>query len=171
MDLRAWFLPFNNHLTTSSRRDLETQWIHFTHAFSGLVCSSLPSAIRESRSMTYPRWTFSDRFHGVHFNTSRRSVQHVHMALARESVCTENLTPWMKWIPGHAQHGVSSTLDAYKVLDSNYHSIQLHVDLKCSSPLKCKQILTLNLVVVFSVPRVLNLPQFGKGGFIFYLFI
>lgn len=44
-------------------------------------------------------------------------------SLPREIVCTENLTPWSKLLPCSSQAGLASLFNAYKLYDSNFHSL------------------------------------------------
>ena len=48
-------------------------------------------------------------------------------ALPAESVCTENLTPWMKLLPCRDQSGLGLLLNPLRVYDSLFHSMAVYV--------------------------------------------
>lgn len=52
-------------------------------------------------------------------------------ALAHETVCTENLTPWKKLLPCFHKAGLASLLNAVHILNSNYFSISVDVKSVC----------------------------------------
>ncbi|KAJ2764200.1 Subunit of the glycosylphosphatidylinositol transamidase complex-like protein, partial [Coemansia nantahalensis] len=46
-----------------------------------------------------------------------------HGYLARENVCTENLTPWIKQLPCQAQSGLAALLNPHRLYNMHYHSM------------------------------------------------
>jgi phosphatidylinositol glycan class T len=57
-------------------------------------------------------------------------------------VCTENLTPWLKLLPCKSYSGLASLLNAYRLYNSQYHSMS--VELK-------DEVLTQKIIVVFDL--------------------
>ncbi|KAK3222863.1 hypothetical protein Dsin_009888 [Dipteronia sinensis] len=48
---------------------------------------------------------------------------------AREAVCTENLTPWLKLLPCRDKAGLSALMDRASIYRGFYHSQRLHLTL------------------------------------------
>ena len=74
---------------------VDTKWKGLVHALSGQFCSSLNfinKAVTSSPSLSFKPlglWT-----------TDANSTVHLrHASLPRETICTENLTPWKKLLP------------------------------------------------------------------------
>lgn len=75
---------------------VDDNWSGLTQALSGQFCASLNFI--DSKSTTSPKLSF--RREGVAFNADHLNSSLLrHAALAREIVCTENLTPWKKLLP------------------------------------------------------------------------
>lgn len=75
---------------------VDYNWSGLTQALSGQFCASLNFI--DSKTTTSPKLSFRREgvaFNGDHLNSSLLR----HAALAREIVCTENLTPWKKLLP------------------------------------------------------------------------
>ena len=102
-------------------------WKQLTNALSGLFCSSI-NFIDSTRTIE-PRQTFSPET--VNYNMSNAYLKHGN--LAREVVCTENLTPFMKLLPCKGKAGISSLFDGHKLFDSTWQSMSVDVRHACSS--------------------------------------
>jgi phosphatidylinositol glycan class T len=76
-------------------------------------------------------------------------------SLSRESVCTENLTPWIKLLPCQQKAGISSLLNTYKIFDGDYHSISIDFSKQCDGD-SCYYELKQTLAVVLDPIRTLN---------------
>lgn len=97
---------------------------------SGLFCASL-SFIDKSNTIQ-PEFTFRPTFSpgtGVKgpTNVDNTMYQIRYATLPREIVCTENLTPWKKLLPGNPHEGLVSLLNSGFIHSTNYHSLGLHV--------------------------------------------
>lgn len=57
--------------------------------------------------------------------------------LPRELTCTENLTPWLKLLPCKSKSGLASLLNSFKIYDTNYHALGLHMRAFCTDPKSC----------------------------------
>jgi GPI-anchor transamidase subunit T len=114
-------------------------WIQLQHALGGLFCSSLgsigwnhtallrcdhdPAACRSSG--TNVRSTHHIRGHDM------RKAFRFYGELAREAVCTENLTPWSKLLPCGAHKGIATLLDPLVLFDSAFQSISMETAVDC----------------------------------------
>ena len=102
-------------------------WLRLTNALSGLFCSSI-NFIDQTRTF-HPEKAFSSE--AVNVNYTRAYLKHG--ILAREVVCTENLTPFMKLLPCKGKAGISSLFDGHKLFDSSWQSMSLDVRPVCGT--------------------------------------
>lgn len=141
---------------------------------SGLFCASF-SFIDKSNTVE-PEYTFRPTFSPgtgkSSLNTVDTSKYRIRYAtLPREIVCTENLTPWKKLLPGNRHEGIRSLLNSGHIHTTNYHSLGLHVRRLARSPAKSMEMLeikqTVNLVFdtkITSNSRDWSLRKlFGQG--------
>lgn len=110
---------------------------------SGLFCASF-SFIDKSNTVE-PEFTFRPTFSpGTgkgSLNTVDTSKYRIRYAtLAREIVCTENLTPWKKLLAGNRFGGIRSLLNSGFIHTTNYHSLGLHVRRLAHVPIKSTKI-------------------------------
>lgn len=94
-------------------------WYRLTNAMSGLFCSSL-NFIDSTRTIA-PQDAFSPEAKNANFTDAYLR----HGTLAREVVCTENLTPFMKLMPCKGKAGISSLFDGHKLFDSTWQSMSV----------------------------------------------
>ncbi|KAL1917094.1 uncharacterized protein VTP21DRAFT_5292 [Calcarisporiella thermophila] len=109
--------------------DADRNWKSLTNTLSGLFCASL-NFIDDTLTVE-PKLSFR---HDDEFERWRNHNGTVlrYGALARESVCTENLTPWIKLLPCKSKSGIAALLNAYKHYNSNFHSMAIHARHSCS---------------------------------------
>ena len=50
-----------------------------------------------------------------------------HASLPSESVCTENLTPFLKLLPCKSLSGIASLLNPHRLFDADWHGMSVHV--------------------------------------------
>ena len=62
----------------------------------------------------------------VHYKTTKPTSRLFYGEMPEEAVCTENLTPWSKLLPGRAESGLGKLLHSISILSSLYHSIGVH---------------------------------------------
>ncbi|RXW15811.1 hypothetical protein EST38_g10042 [Candolleomyces aberdarensis] len=91
------------------------------NALAGLFCSSLGS-LDELRT-TSPVEVF--RPEGSLPSSSLHQLRHA--SHPSESVCTENLTPFIKLLPCKSSAGLASLLNPHKLFDANWHGMGVHV--------------------------------------------
>ncbi|KAI9230036.1 MAG: Gpi16 subunit GPI transamidase component [Piptocephalis tieghemiana] len=131
-DLWAYLTP-----QASSPPEMQTRWGRLTGAMAGLFCASLnfmDSTATASPALSFPPLgRVSSRAHLM------RS------SLAHESLCTENLTPFIKQLPCRDQAGISLLLSPHTILSSTFHVISIHNkrERPCLSPyLEVTQLVT-----------------------------
>lgn len=54
-----------------------------------------------------------------------KHIRFLHAGLAREEICTENLTPWLKMLPCRSHAGLGKLIDPIKYLSGEYLSLSL----------------------------------------------
>ncbi|CAH9129527.1 unnamed protein product [Cuscuta epithymum] len=94
---------------------VESFWKNLTHALSGLFCASI-NFLESSTAHTSPRWSFPLVSGNFRYGS-----------LPRESVCTENLTPWLKLLPCRDKSGIAALMDRPSLYRGFYHSQRLHL--------------------------------------------
>ncbi|VDD87955.1 unnamed protein product [Enterobius vermicularis] len=100
------------------------KWNHFVNSLNGIFCTSLlemvPLLTATPRHFPFAKNGSEDEF----------TLHHRYGALASETVCTENLTPWKKLLPCK-ETGLSEILSPEKLYSSNYHSLSIHFTRGC----------------------------------------
>jgi phosphatidylinositol glycan class T len=112
------FLLPHKSLTIS----IDHRWKGFRNALSGLFCASIGSVDdrRTTSSMQafVPEGLLPNLTHGHQLR---------HIALPSESVCTENLTPFIKLLPCKASSGIASLLNPHRLFGADWHGMGVHV--------------------------------------------
>lgn len=107
VELRAQF--------RQSNEEADVLWRNLTHALSGLFCASIN--FLENPAMV-------SEWGGVR----QAGVGAVRQgSLPRETVCTENLTPWLKLLPCRDRAGLATLLERPRIHNGNYYSLRVHV--------------------------------------------
>lgn len=145
--LLAWF---------DSAVDVDQTWKGMQRALGGLFCASLNKmdpTITSAPTIAYrPR---GDLYSSHTRNVSNSRVRY--SVMTRESVCTENLTPFIKQLPCHNRQGLARLLQYPKqLLASQYFSLGVHLQTTClGAPGTCdsrQSELILRISVVFDSP-------------------
>ncbi|WKX99458.1 hypothetical protein Q1695_014385 [Nippostrongylus brasiliensis] len=98
---------------------VDSKWRTLITSLNGLLCTSLTSVVPQLSSS--PKMSFK------RVGRDRRSELHLRYGtMGKETVCTENLTPWKKFLPCK-QHGLVTLLNPLKLYHSVYHSIGLEL--------------------------------------------
>ena len=111
-----------------TREQAETRWFSLANTLSGLFCASM-NFIDSTRTIR-PKDVFPPM--GNNHNLSS-NLHLLHGQLAREVVCTENLTPYLKLIPCKGKAGISSLFDGHKLFDAAWQSMAIDIWPSCSS--------------------------------------
>ncbi|CAF0939623.1 unnamed protein product [Didymodactylos carnosus] len=134
----------------SAHLAVDDLWKSFVHELGGLLCASL-NFVDTSTSSSSPKYSFRPQStvtsQSQEFNNSNLR----YAVLPREIVCTENLTPWKKFLPCNTMKGLSSLLvNSPKLYDINYHSLRMDFRQICadSNCLSSRLELSLGLGVV-----------------------
>lgn len=122
VELWAW-------IDAATGEEANACWLSLTNALSGLFCASL-NFIDATRTIC-PVLAFDKQ--GYHSATSSRSLHLLHGTLPAETVCTENLTPFLKALPCKGRAGISSLLDGHKLFDSTWQTMSIDVQPRCPS--------------------------------------
>lgn len=138
--LWAWFAP-----DTSS---VSSAWKNLTNALSGQLCASLnfvddTVTVSPKRSFRPQGWV-----------RSANSSLLRYAALPRESVCTENLTPWKKLLPCSSKAGLATLLHALQLFTANYMSLGLDLKTVCEDENCMDAILELQMSVSLVIDTV-----------------
>lgn len=138
--LWAWFAP-----DTSS---VSSAWKNLTNALSGQLCASLnfvddTVTVSPKRSFRPQGWV-----------RSANSSLLRYAALPRESVCTENLTPWKKLLPCSSKAGLATLLHALQLFTANYVSLGLDLKTVCEDENCMDAILELQMSVSLVIDTV-----------------
>lgn len=133
-ELTVWF-----NLGNRTEEYIDEQWKELCGILSGLFCASF-SFIDKSNTVQ-PVYTFRPTFSPgtgkANLNSPDTGKYTVRYAtLPREIVCTENLTPWKKLLPGHRHEGLRSLLNSGFIHTTNYHSLGLHLRRLDRKPIK-----------------------------------
>ncbi|KAI0031989.1 GPI transamidase component PIG-T [Vararia minispora EC-137] len=103
---------------------VDARWKGTQNALAGLFCTSLGG-------MDAQRTTSPTRAFPPAGNLPRLSAPHTHRlrhaSLPAESVCTENLTPFLKLLPCPVQAGVAALLNPHRLFDADWHGLGIDV--------------------------------------------
>lgn len=132
---RAQCVPHN---WLSSTLSIDKRWLGLTNGLSGLFCASIGAL--DSKRTTSPKHTFRPEGPlplGVSFllgagrpitNFCIDTPHHLLYApLPSETVCTENLTPFLKLLPCKSRSGIAMLLNPHKLFDADWHGMSIHV--------------------------------------------
>lgn len=105
-----------------------SRWFSLTQLLSGQFCASLNFI--DSTRTTKPVVSFEPT--GNH--DPSQSLHLLHGVLPGEVVCTENLTPFLKFLPCKGKAGISSLLDGHKLFDAAWQSMAIDIRPVCTGP-------------------------------------
>ena len=127
----------------------DENWNGLTNILAGLFCGSLNYMSNSAATSIFSSFRPESKVTG-----SLRYAK-----LPREIVCTENLTPWAKLLPCKTKAGLGKLLNAYKIFDANYVSMQMRLRVICTTS-DCtskKAYFEQSLDVVFDPTREINM--------------
>ncbi|ESO08512.1 hypothetical protein HELRODRAFT_169373 [Helobdella robusta] len=114
-ELLVWF--------SAQKTKIDSAWSELVNVLSGMFCASLN--FMDVKTTVTPKLNFRPTGY-VTENYKKYFSNHVRYAvLSNENVCTENLTPWKKLLPCGFRAGLSTLLNAFKLYDSSYHSLNV----------------------------------------------
>lgn len=121
VELWVWFQP------QLKKTSVDENWKGLVHALSGQFCSSL-NFITKAFTV-HPKDSFKPLGVWPHEADSENHLRYA--TLSRETVCTENLSPWKKLLPCIGKAGLSTLLNPLRLFDSSYHSLAVHLRSVC----------------------------------------
>ncbi|UYV67737.1 PIGT [Cordylochernes scorpioides] len=126
-----------------STSDISAEWFGLVNSLSGQYCASLNFI--DSTSTIKPTFPLGEK--------TRNASLFRYAALPRETVCTENLTPWTKLLPCDNKAGLASLFRAIRLFNSNYLSLGLDIRTQCQGQDSCNTLLQQTLDVVLDPLR------------------
>lgn len=119
--------------------DPDTDWTNLVQSLSGLFCASM-NFIDSTRTVE-PRFALRTQQPGNDF----------YGVLPSETVCTENLTPFLKLLPCKGHAGISSLLNGHKLFDTDWSVLSVDVETAPDGALS----IALAVDLVFDLERAL----------------
>ncbi|KAK9480649.1 GPI transamidase component PIG-T [Lipomyces japonicus] len=110
-------------IAAQSEAEAQDRWFKLVNALSGLFCASLNFV--DATKTTQNPMSFTPDSKVPLGSTSSTKLSLFHGALPRESICTENLTPFVKLLPCKGKVGLSSLLDGHRIFDAKWQSMSL----------------------------------------------
>lgn len=127
-------VQFSQHSENQDR-----SWNRLVNSLAGKFCASLSTA--NENSIVRSTLAFSELHNSL--ASPSNSSNYIYVNLPEETFCTENLTPWRKLLPCYQDSGLSTLLNAVKLLESSYSSLAIDLE---PSPGKVELIQTLTVV-------------------------
>ncbi|ETK76559.1 hypothetical protein F441_17390 [Phytophthora nicotianae CJ01A1] len=136
--------PFGARLQVALRGDANTQqrWRGITSELGGIFSASLNQMDDTVVASLLAGSTPSEFGAFPTTNTDPRLV-FLHGSLAREELCTENLTPWLKMLPCRAIAGLGSLIDPINAVSGEYLSLSLFAERSTDGNWRLRQHLTM----------------------------
>lgn len=116
-------------------------WTRLVNSLSGMFCASL-NFIDGTRTIK-PRFALREEF---------STGELFYGSLPQETVCTENLTPFLKLLPCKGHAGISSLLSGHKLFDTDWSVLSVDLDTSPVGGIK----VTLGVDLVFDLQRALS---------------
>ncbi|POM59660.1 GPI transamidase component [Phytophthora palmivora] len=135
--------PFGTRLQVVLRGDNETQqrWRGITSELGGLFSASLNQMDETVVTGVLPASTPLEL--GAFPSTETNpALVFLHGSLAREELCTENLTPWLKMLPCRAFAGLGALIDPINAVSGEYLSLSLFAERSSNGKWRLRQHLT-----------------------------
>lgn len=76
-------------------------------------------------------------------------------SLANEPICTENLSPFLRFLPTNGKVGLSSLLDGHKLFDSYWNSMSIDLNTKCDDTFNCHYDVEIDINFVVNIQKSL----------------
>lgn len=139
-------------IEAKNKSDSFDKWSTLTSSLSGLFCASLNYI--DSSNTIFPIRSFksNDR---VPILDEENDIFLLRAALASEPVCTENLTPFVKFLPTRGKTGLSSLLDGHRVFESQWHMMSIDIDTECQDG-SCKYNMNQRIEAVVNIDKSLR---------------
>ncbi|KAG5437641.1 hypothetical protein PCANB_000678 [Pneumocystis canis] len=102
---------------------IEKRWNVLTHALSGLFCASIN--FMDTTKTIIPVLSFIKDKRRIETQWPGIKGYLLYGTLPQETVCTENLTPFLKLLPCKGRAGISTLLNSHRLFDAQWYSMFL----------------------------------------------
>ncbi|KDQ11455.1 hypothetical protein BOTBODRAFT_67994 [Botryobasidium botryosum FD-172 SS1] len=128
---------------------VKDRWKGITNGLAGLFCATLGGL--DVRRTVSPSVAFQPE------GDIPSSTPHhlLYAPLPSESVCTENLTPFLKLLPCKSRSGVASLLNPHRLFDADWHGMGVHVTWEEGLGVMVR----MNFVAVYNPTRLMGLQN------------
>lgn len=132
------------------------EWIQLANSLSGMFCASFNFI--DSSITTYPEKLFGGDIDLESQVELIGNLYHFRSALPREPICTENLTPFLKFLPTKGKQGISTLLSGNKMFNAEWTSMSIDVVSDCEGgdAKHCKQTMKQSINMILNVPKILE---------------
>jgi phosphatidylinositol glycan class T len=136
---------------------VDEKWEQLTGALSGIFCGSI--SLVAGPKTAEPRLSFSSPAIDPAHYSLRFGI------LPRETVCTENLTPWIKLLPCMSNGGLASLINPLRVYDSRFNLMDLSLrQVAIGSEDEVRVEVVQNLVLVYDLERWTRSPDWSLAS-------
>ncbi|KAG5519309.1 hypothetical protein PMAC_001934 [Pneumocystis sp. 'macacae'] len=118
------------YIEGDTMKEVEERWHVLTNALSGLFCASIN--LMDTTKTIIPILSFVKNKNYIKSNWPNTKGYFLYGSLPQETVCTENLTPFLKLLPCKGRSGISTLLDSYRLFDAQWYSMFLDVTHVCN---------------------------------------
>ncbi|KAF4035628.1 Gpi16 subunit [Phytophthora infestans] len=155
--------PFGTRLQVALRGDanIQQRWRGITSELGGIFSASLNQMDEAVVTGLLPGSIPLELGAFPKTNTDPTLV-FLHGSLAREELCTENLTPWLKMLPCRAITGLGSLIDPINAVSGEYLSLSLYAERSSAGNWRLRQHLT-----TVQSPTKRNKAQWSLGSLFF----
>ncbi|KAG7379214.1 hypothetical protein PHYPSEUDO_008888 [Phytophthora pseudosyringae] len=135
--------PFGTRLQVSLRGDADVhqRWRGITSELGGIFSASLNQMDETVVTGLLPGST-PQELGAFPTTAADPALVFLHGSLAREELCTENLTPWLKMLPCRAITGLGALIDPINAVSGEYLSLSLFAERTSDGNWRLRQHLT-----------------------------
>ncbi|GMF44710.1 unnamed protein product [Phytophthora fragariaefolia] len=155
--------PFGTRLQVVLRGDADAQqrWRGITSELGGIFSASLNQMDETVVTGLLPS-SSPQELGAFPLTNTDPALVFLHGSLAREEICTENLTPWLKMLPCRAVSGLGSLIDPINALSGEYLSLSLFAARAANGTWTLRQHLT-----TVQGPSKFNKARWSLGSLLF----
>ncbi|OWZ07016.1 GPI transamidase component [Phytophthora megakarya] len=155
--------PFGTRLQVALRgdKDLQLRWRGITSELGGIFSASL-NQMDETVVTGLMAGSIPQELGAFPTTKANPALVFLHGSLAREELCTENLTPWLKMLPCRAISGLGALIDPINAVSGEYLSLSLFAERSRDGNWRLRQHLTM-----VQSPSKLNRLRWSLGSLFF----
>lgn len=146
-------IEFWGTIETTTLKKAEKYWIQLIKTLSGIFCTSL--------DLRYEKEFFFSDFFNKQFLFSKEIISENNqlfsfkLILPEESVCTENLIPFLKMLPTKGKHGISSLLSGHSIFSSLWNSMSLDLITQCHGYF-CELMINQSILLISDIENIIQ---------------